>query len=102
MAHFIACARSAAMLTMLSTVLYGIASGQAGHEQQPQQAPPVDPFIQCIRDLAAEPHFEQLSHKLPLADLTSITFSMLADESRPTPKERQDIANWFEKRDKCR
>jgi len=102
MAHFIAHARSAAMLIMLSTVLYGIAAGQATQEQQPQQTPPVDPFIQCLRDLAAEPQFEQLSHKLPLADLTSITFPMLAEESRPTPKERQEIADWFKKRDKCR
>jgi hypothetical protein len=67
MANFIAHPRSAAMLIMLSTILYGTAAGQATREQQPQQAPPVDPFIQCIRDLAAEPQFDQLSHKLVLS-----------------------------------
>jgi hypothetical protein len=36
-----------------------------------------------------------------LQDVNSISFNMLADQSRPTPKEREEIAEWFDRRESC-
>ena len=92
--------------TFVTTIALGYvaaAHAQNGSSQvQSAQTPQVDPFLQCLKDLAAEPQFEQLSHKLPLSNLANFTFAMLADESLPTPRERRDLYDWFERRDKCR
>jgi hypothetical protein len=65
------------------------------------QSTTVDPYLACVRKLAFDAQFEELSKKLPLYDMTNITFAMLADNSRPTPQERKDLLAWFDKRDKC-
>ena len=61
----------------------------------------VDPFLACVRILSFDIEFEGLSKKLPLYDMTTITFAMLADSSLPTPKERKDLLAWFDRRDRC-
>ena len=57
-----------------------------------------DPYMKCISDLSADPQFAGLSKKLPLTDINTVTFAILADESYPTPAERKDIlacgSNW--------
>ena len=60
-----------------------------------------DPLLACVADLAADPKFSDIADKLPLADPNHITFKMLADESLPTPKERTEIAEWFDEREDC-
>jgi len=62
---------------------------------------PVDPFLACVRILSFDIQFENLSKKLPLYDMTTISFAMLADGSLPTPQERKDLLAWFDRRDKC-
>jgi hypothetical protein len=61
----------------------------------------VDPFIGCVRVLSFDIQFEGLSKKLPLDDMTTITFAMLADNSLPTLQERKDLLAWFDRRDRC-
>jgi hypothetical protein len=65
------------------------------------QAAATDPFVQCVKGFTAEAHYASIAAKLPLADINSISFGMLADQSKPTPQERQDIAEWFDRRDAC-
>src|ERR1035438_6009152 len=60
-----------------------------------------DPFLVCMRELAVDPKYSDIAEKLPLADMTTISFKMLADQTIPTPKEREEISDWFDKRDKC-
>jgi hypothetical protein len=60
-----------------------------------------DPFVECVKAFTAEPHYALIATKLPLADFDHITFNMLADQSKPTPLEREDIAEWFDRRDAC-
>jgi hypothetical protein len=66
-----------------------------------ETTPAVDPFIGCVRILSFDIQFEALSKKLPLYDMTTITFAMLADNSFATPQERKDLLAWFDKRDRC-
>ena len=65
------------------------------------QSTPVDPYVACVRRLAFDTQFEVLSKKLPLYEMTAISFAMLADDSLATPKERKDILAWFGKQEGC-
>jgi hypothetical protein len=58
-------------------------------------------LLTCMRTLARDPQYAEISAKLPLQDMNTITFSMLADQSRPTLKERKEITGWFDERDQC-
>jgi hypothetical protein len=60
-----------------------------------------DPFLECVISFTSEAHYSIIAAKLPLADFNHITFNMLADQSKPTPQEREDIAEWFDRRDAC-
>jgi hypothetical protein len=62
---------------------------------------PVDPFLACVRILSIDAQFEGLSKKLPIYDMKTISFAMLADSSIPTPQERKNLLAWFDRRDKC-
>jgi hypothetical protein len=68
-----------------------------------ESPPPVntDPYLTCLHDVASDSQFKEIAAKLPLEPAASITFAMLADESRPTPKERNEIGAYFDKRDEC-
>lgn len=61
----------------------------------------VDPYIACARLLAVDTQFEDISKKLPLYDMSAISFNMLADSSLPTAQERKEISAWFEKWEGC-
>lgn len=54
-----------------------------------------------MTDLAADSKFSDIAGKLPLVSANHITFAMLADQSLPTPKERKEIAEWFDEREDC-
>ncbi len=77
------------------------AVGIAGDEPTQPAAPPIDPYIACMKLLASDPQFASLAEKLPIGDFNNIPFAMLADNSLPTPQERKDLLAWFDKRDKC-
>lgn len=66
-----------------------------------ESAPPADPFVTCIQELANDPQFDGLAKKLSIHDLSNIPFSMLADNTLATPQERKDLLAWFDKRDQC-
>ena len=61
----------------------------------------VDPYVACVRILAFDAQFEILSKKLPLYEMTAISFAMLADDSLATPQERKDILAWFGRQESC-
>jgi hypothetical protein len=61
----------------------------------------VDPYLACVRRLAFDIQFEDISKKLPLYDMSAISFSMLADSSLPSPQERKEISLWFNKWERC-
>jgi hypothetical protein len=63
--------------------------------------PTVDPLVQCTRDLARDSLFAELARKLPLEDMTQISFTMLTDATRATPLERRELAEWFHRHDEC-
>jgi hypothetical protein len=48
------------------------------------------------------PQFSDIAAKFPIRDVTTISFSMLADETRPNPMERKEIGDWFDRREECR
>jgi hypothetical protein len=58
-------------------------------------------LVTCVRTLSRDPEFADISAKLPLQDMNTISFSMLADQSRPTAQERKEIASWFDARENC-
>lgn len=60
-----------------------------------------DPLMICVQEMAADPKFAGIATKLPLAYPNHATFEMLADETYPTPKERKEIAAWFDEREDC-
>jgi hypothetical protein len=62
----------------------------------------VDPYVARVRRLAFDTQFEALSKKLPLYEMTALSFAMLADGSLATPQERKDILAWFGKQGSCR
>ena len=76
-------------------------SAVAGEAETPPPAPAADPYLQCIGRLAVDPQFSEIAAKLPLRDMNSISFAMLADETRPTPVERKEIGDWFDKSAEC-
>jgi hypothetical protein len=81
-------------ITILFSALTLCASARA-------QPPPQQSFIDCIRFVASDPEYQDISSKLPLKDIAAISFSMLADQTRPTPKQREEIAAYFDERDRC-
>jgi hypothetical protein len=58
-------------------------------------------YLSCVGVLSRDPRYAEITAKLPLRDFNTISFSMLADDSRPTPEERKEIAAWFDGRDQC-
>lgn len=70
-------------------------------DSNPPVASAAQDLLTCVRVLARDPQYAEISTKLPLQDLNTISFGMLADQSRPTPQERKEIANWFDERDQC-
>ena len=68
---------------------------------QAAKSRPSDPLLACMADLAAKQKFSDIVEKLPLANPDRITFAMLADQSLPTPKERKELAAWFDERENC-
>jgi hypothetical protein len=61
----------------------------------------VDPYVVCVRLLAFDVQFEDISNKLPLYDMSAVSFGMLADSSLPNTQERKEILAWFDKWDRC-
>src|ERR1700675_1777786 len=91
-------AKSLAVSTLLTLMAARTLIAGASETTAPA---PVDPFLACVRVLSFDAQFEGLSKKLPLYDMMTISFSMLADSSLPTPQERKDLLAWFDRRDKC-
>ncbi len=60
-----------------------------------------DPRIQCQSGWDLDPQYQPLASKISLTSMTDINFQMLADNSQPTPRERQVIANLAEAFTKC-
>jgi hypothetical protein len=60
-----------------------------------------DPFVKCVTELSTEPEFAEIAAKLPLVDWNHISFAMKADKTLPTPKERNEISDWFDAREVC-
>jgi hypothetical protein len=52
--------------------------------------------------MTQQPQFAEIVGKIPLTDLTQISFAMLANEAYPTEKERREIAAWFDGHEACR
>jgi hypothetical protein len=61
----------------------------------------VDPYLACVRLLAFDTQIADTTKKLPLYDMSAISFSMLADSSLPSPQERKEISVWFNKWERC-
>jgi len=55
----------------------------------------------CSRLLARDPQYAEIAKKLPLMLNQDISLEMLADQTRPTPIQREEIASWFDERTKC-
>jgi hypothetical protein len=68
---------------------------------RPNQLGSADDYLTCVRTLTRDPKFAAINTKLPLQDVNSISFNMLADETRPTAQEREEIAEWFDEREGC-
>jgi hypothetical protein len=60
-----------------------------------------DSLLDCFRYVATDPQYADIAGKLPLKDLTAISVVMLADQTHPTPKQRTELASWFDERDRC-
>src|SRR5271154_6464610 len=56
----------------------GVCKADDTTQSTPESA---DPYPGCIRKLAADPEFAELSKKLPLFGMTTIAFAMLADNN---------------------
>ena len=63
---------------------------------------PIDPVATCSRAMTQQPQFADIVGKLPLTDITQISFAILANEAHPTEKERREIAAWFDGHEACR
>jgi hypothetical protein len=72
------------------------ASSQAGAVTSP-----VDPLVACTNRLSVDPRFAQIARKLPLNGTDAVSFSMLANTTVPTPRERQELAAFFDEHDEC-
>jgi hypothetical protein len=60
-----------------------------------------DPRIQCQSGWDLDPQYQPIASKISLTSMTDINFQMLADNSQPTSKERQSIANLADAFTKC-
>src|SRR6202012_5357428 len=77
------------------TVVFALCVVSMGTCKAPAAESAADPFLECVKGFTSEAHFAVIAAKLPLTDINHITFNMLADQSKPTPQEREDIAEWF-------
>jgi hypothetical protein len=60
-----------------------------------------NPAPACYRELAEQARFAPISKKLPLADITNISFENLANKAVPTEKERKLLGEWVEAHKPC-
>lgn len=60
-----------------------------------------NPGIACTLQLATEPKFAPIANKLPLGDMSDISFEKLAIKAKPTKKESKLIAEWAEVHSSC-
>jgi hypothetical protein len=56
---------------------------------------------QCFKNLAGDPELVGLKDKVALGSANDQTFTMLADNSKPTAKEKELLKIWGSKRDTC-
>lgn len=63
--------------------------------------PEPNPARECQKALATETRFAALVKKIPIEDISKITFQMLADEKFPSPAERTAIAAWVDADKAC-
>lgn len=56
---------------------------------------------QCFKNLASDPELAGLKDKVALGSVKDQTFTMLADNSKPTAKEKDLLKIWGSKRDTC-
>jgi hypothetical protein len=55
----------------------------------------------CYKQLQGDPNLQLLAGKIALSNSNDATLLMLADDSKPTPPEKELISLWSAKRDKC-
>jgi hypothetical protein len=72
-----------------------------GADVDPPRVTATQNFLACVKALSSDSKFAEISTKLPLQDVNSVSFNMLADQSRPTAQEREEIAEWFDQREGC-
>lgn len=60
-----------------------------------------DPLSDCINTLEHDAALQPISDKVSLAGKTDRQFSMMANESFPTPSEKEAIFAWATKRERC-
>lgn len=60
-----------------------------------------NPAIACNQQLVTEPRFAPITNKLPLGDMSDISFEKLAIKAIPTKKESKLIAEWVEAKNVC-
>jgi hypothetical protein len=72
-----------------------------GDADRPPRTAATENFLTCVKALASDSKFADIKAKLPLQDVNSISFNMLADQSKPTTQEREEIAEWFDQREGC-
>lgn len=60
-----------------------------------------NPAITCNQQLVTEPRFAPITNKLPLGDMSEISFEKLAIKAIPTKKESKLIAEWVEAKNVC-
>lgn len=58
-------------------------------------------YADCFEALGYDHDLYTIANKVALARVDGQTFSMLANENRPTPEEKIVILKWGEKRDAC-
>lgn len=63
--------------------------------------PEPNPARECQKALATETRFAAVVKKIPIEDISKITFQMLADEKFPSPAERTAIAAWVDADKAC-
>ena len=60
-----------------------------------------NPAIACNQQLVTEPRFAPITNKLPLGDMSDISFEKLAIKAIPTKNESKLIAEWVEAKNVC-
>jgi hypothetical protein len=61
----------------------------------------IDPSIPCVRKLGDDPRFSLIAPKLPLGGFDKMTLQMLADQTKPTEVEREQISEYVLAKDEC-